>query len=278
MQKKLRIITLVAALLIIGIVSYKAYTAYIKPWLSSLSSDTSKSQTVSVPDSQETLTTVPAAQDETPAAATQAGTVAPLTIKKKELPVKWINQYPELPTGCEITSLATVLNYMGYDVDKEYLAEYYLDKVDEPGLSFENYFIGDPWSDGGWGCFAPCIVKAANKYLKEAGSTKKAYNLTGSTPETLLTEVQNGNPVIVWITSQLDLKTEFEYIELNNGKLFKWPHFEHCVVLIGYDITSTSTAKQTVTLSDPMDGIVTREYSKFVSRFKELSRRAVVIK
>ena len=32
--------------------------------------------------------------------------------------VKWVSQKPELPTGCEITSLTTVLNYYGYNVSK----------------------------------------------------------------------------------------------------------------------------------------------------------------
>ncbi|MDY3256762.1 MAG: C39 family peptidase, partial [Ruminococcus callidus] len=31
--------------------------------------------------------------------------------------VEAVLQNPELPTGCEITSLTTVLNYWGYDVD-----------------------------------------------------------------------------------------------------------------------------------------------------------------
>lgn len=41
---------------------------------------------------------------------------------------EWLGQYPELPTGCEITSLTSVLNYYGYDVDKEVMADDYLEK------------------------------------------------------------------------------------------------------------------------------------------------------
>lgn len=39
-----------------------------------------------------------------------------------------IIQYPDLPTGCETTSLTMVLNYLGYPVDKLDLADHYLDK------------------------------------------------------------------------------------------------------------------------------------------------------
>ena len=41
-----------------------------------------------------------------------------LVNKAVKLDVEYISQYPELPTGCEITSLATVLNYYGYEISK----------------------------------------------------------------------------------------------------------------------------------------------------------------
>lgn len=43
------------------------------------------------------------------------------------LDVPVINQYPELPIGCEITSAAAVLQYLGFDVDKLYLTDNYLE-------------------------------------------------------------------------------------------------------------------------------------------------------
>ena len=39
-----------------------------------------------------------------------------------------ICQYPELPTGCEVTALAMVLGFYGQDVDKCELSDKYLDK------------------------------------------------------------------------------------------------------------------------------------------------------
>ena len=39
-----------------------------------------------------------------------------------------LNQNPELPTGCEITSLTSVLNYYGCNVDKTTMADEYLKK------------------------------------------------------------------------------------------------------------------------------------------------------
>ena len=40
-----------------------------------------------------------------------------------QLNVENILQNPELPNGCEITSAAIVLNYLGFDIDKVTLAE-----------------------------------------------------------------------------------------------------------------------------------------------------------
>ena len=39
-----------------------------------------------------------------------------------QLDVENIPQNPELPNGCEITSAAIVLNYLGFDIDKVTLA------------------------------------------------------------------------------------------------------------------------------------------------------------
>ena len=42
--------------------------------------------------------------------------------------VEPVLQLPEFPTGCEITSLTTVLNHLGYDINKVDLYEDYFEK------------------------------------------------------------------------------------------------------------------------------------------------------
>lgn len=247
---------------------YYAYIRLTKPWKSieASANENSKDENQTDIDSDDNGSDVKSNIDATLSENVQAAS-------KIQLPVEYISQLPELPTGCEITSLATVLNYMGYSIDKEVLADKYLKKLDDLDGSFNNYFIGSPWSEDGWGCFAPAIVNAANKYLTTVKSDKKAYNITGCTLPQLFSELQNGHPVIVWITTNLDEKTNFTYIELNNGTTFKWPQYEHCVVLIGYDLSNPKS----VILSDPLEGIVSRDYTKFNSRYNELGKRAVVI-
>lgn len=87
------------------------------------------------------------------------------TVKETPLPesscisdFEFAGQMPELPTGCEITSLTMVLNYYGYSADKmtmalEYLPTvgwtntYYGDDGTLYGNDIYNYFIGNPQSE-----------------------------------------------------------------------------------------------------------------------------------
>lgn len=70
-------------------------------------------------------------------------------------------QNPELPTGCEITALTTVLNYLGYDVDKLTLADNFLDKGRVGETSPYKAFVGNPRDEDACGAFAPVIVNSA---------------------------------------------------------------------------------------------------------------------
>lgn len=71
---------------------------------------------------------------------------------KKVIDIDEILQNPELPTGCEVTSLAMVLNYWGYDIDKLTLATDYLKKGEIGSVNFKEAFVGDPRSAEAYGC------------------------------------------------------------------------------------------------------------------------------
>lgn len=95
---------------------------------------------------------------------------------KMQLDVPFISQEPDLPTGCEITSLAEVLHFYGFNVDKEILATNYLPMRDTADAGcFIDYFLGSPWDEHGSGCFAPAIVTAANSFLKNNNSNLTAH-------------------------------------------------------------------------------------------------------
>ena len=173
------------------------------------------------------------------------------------LDIPYISQYPQLPTGCEITALAEVLHYLGYNIDKEELARNYLDMKDIATK----------------GCFAPAIANAANAFFKANDIRHSAYIMSYQPPEMLYVRLAMGHPVIVWTCFDYNV-TEIKYNEvvLDDGTVFTWPRNEHCVALAGYDIV-----KRTVTLADPTYGIVERDMDKFEDYYKRYYYQAVVI-
>lgn len=189
------------------------------------------------------------------------------------LGVKNILQKPDLPAGPEITCLAIVLNYMGDYPDKVSLAENYL-TLAEPGTAspYEAY-LGDPKvTEGSYGCYAPVIVDAANRYFADRGNTrKKALDVSGSTMEDMFNFVKNGTPVIVWGTTNLvesKVTAEWEV----NGELIQWQGYEHCTVLMGYN-----ASRETVIVADPLRGIVEFDMVKYYQRYAEQHYNAVII-
>lgn len=198
---------------------------------------------------------------------------ANLAVSTALLPVKNISQLPELPTGCEITSLTIALNYLGFSVDKEYMAATYLDKAEPLKGSFDEYFIGSPWDFFSWGCYSTVITRSAQNFLRDHNSPLHAYNLSGSSLETLCGEVAAGNPVIIWGSQNINDAAVAEAVLLDDGTTTNWYSNEHCMVLIGYDL-----AKSTVTVCDPLNGVVEYDFNTFALRYEELQKMGVVIK
>lgn len=121
-------------------------------------------------------------------------------------------QNPELPTGCEITSLTMVLNYLGFGVTKTELVDGYLTCKDPGTATFKEAFIGSPYDPSSYGCFAPVIIDTANKYLKANDSGRIVKNLTGSDFDFLLREVASNHPVIIWTSiNQIDVYEDYAF-------------------------------------------------------------------
>lgn len=199
-----------------------------------------------------------------------------LTNRQFKLPVKYLSQNLELPTGCEITSLTTVLNYLGYNVSKLEMSDKYLEKSIDKIADFWEVFLGDPKSNG-FGCYAQPIVNAANKYLKTQDQKYTAVNYSGTRFEKLLNQVENGNPVIIWSTiygkEEKDLREPFTTYKWEvNGKTIQWIAPEHCMVLIGYDID-----RNIAVMSDPQRGIVEYSLETVKARYIALHSQCVIL-
>lgn len=182
-----------------------------------------------------------------------------------------IFQNPELPTGCEVTSLAMVLNYLGFDIDKLTLADSYLPKSEDKTKSMYSAFIGNPKSTSGYGCYSPAIVKCAASYLKEQDTFLKIYDYTNSKFETLYEQISKEHPCIIWGTIA-NLEPYATDTWIANGEMCQWFAQEHCMVLIGYDLK-----KNQVTVADPIYGIQDYDLELFKTRYDQMFRQAIFI-
>lgn len=185
------------------------------------------------------------------------------------LDIPFVSQYPELPTGCEITALTTVLNYLGYNVDKLTMADYYLNKGKMGEVSPYKAFVGNPRDEDSCGAFAPVLVNSATKYLKSQRSYMNVYNITGAEYNELLDYVDDGHPVLVWET--MYMKEPYESCTWNiDGENIMWLSREHAMVLIGY-------TQSTYIMADPLRGICEYDKELVETRYKSMGKQAIVI-
>ncbi|EMA6343797.1 C39 family peptidase [Bacillus cytotoxicus] len=150
--------------------------------------------------------------------------------------VPFIQQLPELPRGCEVTSLAMLLQYRGVEVDKMKLAsEIYRVPFKENGLHGNPYegFVGNIYtkSEPGYGVYHQPILKLAEKYVPE-----KVINLTGRDIGDVYKAISSGSPVWVIANTRFQPLDDglFETWNTSTGEI-KITYYEHSVVVVGYD-------------------------------------------
>lgn len=191
-----------------------------------------------------------------------------------------IYQEPELPTGCEITSLTMVLNYYGYDVDKVTMAEDYLPTVSgtgtyysggrKYGVDMNNYFVGNPEGHGRV-CGTGAITTAANDYLSDQGSYLHATDIRGTSAEDLYELVEEDIPAVTWVTISCGDRGEpVESWYTEYGEEVDWSRQDHCVALIG-------VTDDTVIIADPIEGIVQHSKEDFEQAYESRDERSVII-
>ena len=187
--------------------------------------------------------------------------------------VEAVLQNPELPTGCEITSLTTVLNYWGYDVDKCDLADNYLHKESGGGeYTMYEAFLGTPYDSNAFGCYAPVIKDAAEKYIARQPEKMQVADISGNSIEKVYACVAQGYPVVIWSTMYLHDPAWTTYWTNADGTKFEFPSYEHCMVINGYNKNDN-----TVEVCDPLEGNKTYEMDRFEEIYKEMGSQAVLL-
>ena len=200
------------------------------------------------------------------------------------LPVNNICQYsyPSLPTGCEVTALTCCLNYYGFNISKNTIANLYLPKGGFYYSNGELYgpdpfttFVGSPTTSDSYGCYSKCIETTANNYLKSQNSSKRAKTVNGQYLYKLFEYLKQGKPVLAWATMNMEPTILTASWKTPDGKQVTWKGNEHCLVIAGYD-----PERKIIYAADPMQstmGLTEYNYDLFRLRYDEQGRNAVII-
>lgn len=176
---------------------------------------------------------------------------------------------PRLYNGCEVTSLAMLLNYSGYHVTKNELAEDIKTvPLNEPGNKKGNPnvgFVGDMVDGPGLGVYNGPIYDLTKTYAGD-----KAVNLTGSTFTDLLKKVNQGMPVWIITTTTFAPVSVFEKWDTPQG-IINITFSEHSVVITGYD-------EESIYINDPY-GYKNRKVDRtnFEKAWVQMGSQAVTI-
>lgn len=200
------------------------------------------------------------------------------SFKKKQiiLDAPLISQLPELPRGCEVTSLSMLLQYAGVNVGKMELAQRI--KKDPTPYQRENgqVFFGDPnagfvgdmynINNPGYGVYYKPIKELAEEFLPN-----RVVNLTGEKFSVLEASVSNGIPV--WIITNTRYRKlppeEFSTWDTPSGPV-TITYREHSVLITGYDTDY-------VYVNDPLTGEKNKKVPKqdFINAWVQMGRQAI---
>lgn len=196
---------------------------------------------------------------------------------REELEIVW--QLPEMPNGCEIASLAMVLNWAGTEADKMELWENYVPALEvratQNGLlggDPEEYYIGDATSRNmGWYCFEEPLRETAEAFLDDRGVRFRVEASAGLGRSALESYLDQEIPVIVWVTQEYEAPELSERSwTMEDGSIYiPWSNL-HCVVVYGRTGESYQVA-------DPLRGFQSVESGRFWESFQSIGAHALVI-
>jgi uncharacterized protein YvpB len=242
---KLKVLILILAMgILIGVNYVEAQKADSTP-TTEISNDietNQEEQTTTTPDSNSEVVS----PDPTILTTDQAQKVSQVQ-NGKIVDVPHIQQMPELPRGCEVTSLAMLLGYAGISVDKMTLANEIttIPFRDSNGLrgNPNDGFVGDIYSfdNPGYGVYHAPIAALAKNYLPG-----RIIDLTGSSMDSVFNMIDNGSPVWVITNSRFSQLPESEFTtwQTSSGEI-QITYREHSVLVVGYD-------ENNVYINDPL--------------------------
>ncbi|HET7578780.1 MAG TPA: C39 family peptidase [Bacillales bacterium] len=187
-----------------------------------------------------------------------------------------IKQFPELPRGCEVTSLAMLVQFAGYGVDKMELAKN-IKKAPTPyqvihgQVHFGNPNVGfvgamDTYDEPGLGVYHGPVADLARSYMGD-----RVIDLTGDSFEAVLDQLADGIPV--WVINN----TRFTRLPEKFWETWQTPegpiqitYKEHSVLVTGYD-------QNWIYFNDPLAGVKNRKMKRasFIEAWKQIGSQAI---
>ena len=155
--------------------------------------------------------------------------------------VPYIDQSVRYPTGCESVSTVMLLQFLGISITVDEFIENYLEKEEFETRNGElfgpdprKYFVGSPYDEESFGCYAPVIKESLEHVL---GEEYRVLDKTGTDTKELIRDyIDRGMPVIYWACINMRepiIGPEWKLKE--TGENFTWISNEHCMLLVGYD-------------------------------------------
>jgi uncharacterized protein YvpB len=157
-----------------------------------------------------------------------------------------LSQFPVFYNGCELVSLAMLLQYKGWGYTLEELNDD-LPLDPTPAVRDRNGrivvwgdpdvgFVGDITGDRiGYSVNrGPLLAMLADLLGEEAG---RAVDLTGADERQLKAEIAAGNPVVIWTTVNFRPTDQWITWSTPEGKTIRATFQVHAAVLVGYDET-----------------------------------------
>lgn len=201
--------------------------------------------------------------------------------EQKILDAPFIDQREEFPTGCESVSAVMALQHAGVEVTVREFIDSCLPQGPVPengpdgilyGQNPREAFLGSPYSESGWGCYAPVIQKAMDALLAEKKAGLAVTDASGKTLEELCQAyISRDMPVIVWTTMYMEEPSFTEVTDSRTGQPFSWVSPEHCLLLVGAD-------QQYYYFNDPLAGkAVPYEKAAAEAAYQALGCQALVL-
>ncbi|MCP1306037.1 C39 family peptidase [Paenibacillus tyrfis] len=224
--------------------------------------------------------TVAYAEQEAAAAKTAASAAAPPAAKPVERPksvlleAPHIRQLPELPSGCEVTSLAMLLQYYGVNKSKMDLVPEM--KKDPTPIRYNKNgsiaFWGNPntgfvgevtGAAKGFGIYHTALFELLKAYVPTA------QDLTKEPFSKLEDQLIQGVPSVVWTTINYKVPDNWVVWDTPIGPI-ETTFMEHAVLLVGFD-------EQYVYVNDPLAGQSNKKIDKeaFMATWDAMGRQAI---